>query len=193
MHNYYTPKGFEIAEDDLVVDIGAHIGIFSIFAAQFAKNGQVYGFEPIRENFELFERNVGMNAARNILPINKAISNMKGVGEMFLSRDNTGGHSFHRCWSAKKSVNVQMTTLEDFIDDNRISHVDFLKMDCEGEEYRILNDCPDRVLGMIRKISMESHNIDDDRNVSHLESVLVAKGFTVRIRSDGCSMLYAKR
>ncbi len=52
VHMDYLPKGFEINENDVAIDIGAHIGIFSIFLSKVAKMGKIYAFEPHPENKE---------------------------------------------------------------------------------------------------------------------------------------------
>ena len=63
---YSKPK-FEIETDDVVLDIGAHIGLFTLFASQFCTNGKIYCFEPIKENFELLQENIKMNNLENVI------------------------------------------------------------------------------------------------------------------------------
>lgn len=189
----YTPRGFEISEKDLVVDIGAHIGVFSIFASNLAKKGRVYAFEPIPENFEMLERNIEMNCIKNIVPIKKAISVRKGQKEMLLSESNPAEHSFYFGRNKAKKVKVRTLSLNDVVEENDISQIDFLKVDCEGAEYEILFGCPDDVLEIIKKISLEYHNLDSSRNVFSLGRFLEEKGFKVRIESGSCSMLYARK
>ena len=42
-----------IDENDVVVDVGAHIGLFALYASQFCNNGKIYSFEPVKENYDL--------------------------------------------------------------------------------------------------------------------------------------------
>lgn len=197
INNDYTPKGYAINEEDLIIDIGAHIGIFSIFASKFAKEGKIYAFEPIPENFEMLKHNIEINQIKNIIPINKAISDKKGQKEIFLSKD-TGGHSFYSFYCGgdrTKAINIQTISLKDIIEENDISQIDFLKVDCEGEEYTILFSCPDKILKTIRKISAECHNINNNRHIFSLKKFLKEKGFEVKIKSDSNmeGTLYANR
>lgn len=54
--NVYNCPGYEIKNDDTVIDIGAHIGVFTIYAASKAKNGKVFSFEPLKDNYLLLKK-----------------------------------------------------------------------------------------------------------------------------------------
>lgn len=193
IHNFYTPKGFEINENDLVIDVGAHIGVFSVFASQFARKGKIYAFEPILENYIMLKQNIEINRIQNINPINMAISDKSGDKEMHLNDFNTGAHSFSGRGNKTRMVIVQAISLEDFIKQNYIEQIDFLKMDCEGAEYEILYGSPDRILRMIKKISMEHHHFDDNMDIFALMKFLKEKGFRVEVSTRRYrQMLYAK-
>ncbi len=90
----YTPHGFEIKENDLIIDIGAHIGMFSILAGKFAPKGRVYSFEPSVDNFTLLKENVELNKLGNVVLINKAVAKESGTREFALSTDDPAGHAF---------------------------------------------------------------------------------------------------
>ena len=53
MHEY-CPKGFEISPDDVVLDLGANIGSFSLYSANIIKGGigKIYAFEPMLSNYK---------------------------------------------------------------------------------------------------------------------------------------------
>ena len=57
----YSLPGFTIKKNNLVIDIGAHIGTFTVYAAKRAKNGLVFSYEPEKENFELLKQNIILN------------------------------------------------------------------------------------------------------------------------------------
>lgn len=81
----------------IVMDIGAHIGSFSIFAASQAKNIKVYGFEPILENFNLLEENINLNNFdKNIKVFSKAVAGVEGKRKIFLAKKDTGQHTFFK-------------------------------------------------------------------------------------------------
>ena len=54
----YSNNDFDIHDNDVVIDVGAHIGLFALFASQFCKQGKIFCFEPIKENYELLVENI---------------------------------------------------------------------------------------------------------------------------------------
>ena len=70
----YTMPEFEIKNNDVVIDIGAHVGLFSLFVSQFCKDGKIYCFEPVKENYEILLDNIDLNKIKNIISLNLAVS-----------------------------------------------------------------------------------------------------------------------
>lgn len=193
----YTPADFSIEENDIVFDIGAHSGFFSIFAAGLAKNGKIFAFEPEPENFKILEKNIKLNNFQNIFPFCLAIADTNGKRTLDIFSGSEGGHALEMLHPNNADITIgkiaiDSSRLEDFLSNQKIDRIDFLKMNCEGAEYEILFTCPDQVISKIKKISMQYHPIDEKRNENTLKKFLEEKGFKVTIRSLG-SMLYAKR
>lgn len=188
----YNPPGFAIGEGDTVVDIGAHVGCFSVLAGARARQGRVLSFEPTLQNFELLRRNLEANRLGHVVPVQVAVADKAGGREMFLSETNPGGHSFYRAADHVASTRVPTLSLEDVMQRYNLEAIDFLKVDCEGGEYDVLAGCPDRVLECIRKISMETQDYGEGRNVDVMRQLLEQKGFVVSTRPEW-SMLYATR
>ena len=90
----YDRSEFEIKDTDVVIDIGAHIGLFALFASQFCKNGKIYCFEPVKENFELLESNLMLNNIKNVISFNAAISINNDNITIYLNKDESG-HSMY--------------------------------------------------------------------------------------------------
>ena len=57
----YKITDFSINDNDIIIDIGAHIGLFSLFASQYCKKGKIYCFEPIKENYDILTENIDLN------------------------------------------------------------------------------------------------------------------------------------
>lgn len=136
-------------------------------------------------------RNVSMNKKQNIVSINKAVSNQKGQRKLFLSKANTGGHSFYEEFDKsaprgeRESTMVDTISLSDLFEEYGIERIDFLKIDCEGAEYDILYGSADKAIEKVQKISMEYHDLDDrNRNAKALSEFLAHKGFKVSIVPD---------
>jgi len=89
---------------------------------------------------------------------------------------------------------VAAVTLADVARERELAQIDFLKMDCEGEEYGIIESCPDELLRRIRRLAMEVHDLDDTRNAVRLRERLIARGLEVRheAKPDGTSMMWAR-
>jgi len=196
IHKFYNPEGFEINDGDIVVDIGSHVGVFSIFASLNNKKGKILAFEPISRNFDIINYNIKINKIKNITPIKKAVAATDGKKKMFLGFvDSTS--SFKKSKYVKNDfINVQTITLKSIFNQYHIKQIDFLKMDCEGEEYEILFKCPDSIFKKIKKISLECHNIDSKWNLNSLKKFLERKGFEVEVRQPIqklTNMVYAKQ
>jgi FkbM family methyltransferase len=192
IRNTYLPAGFEVKEDDIVIDIGAHIGVFTIYAASKARRGKVFAFEPFPGNYAMVLENIGLNSTGNVVPFNAAVAGSGGKKMLFLSEENVC-HSLYRFdRQGEKSVPVESMTLAQIIEKNGIRRVDLLKIDCEGAEYDILMGADDATLGKIDKISMEYHNIDESRTAGHMKRFLEGKGYSVEMGKDR-PMIYASR
>ena len=78
MINEYDVEDFEINVNDTIIDIGAHVGLFSLLVSQLCKTGKILSFEPVRENFNLLVSNLKLNHIENVLPFNMAVSKKIG-------------------------------------------------------------------------------------------------------------------
>ncbi len=175
----YSQGNFKIKENDTVIDIGAHIGIFSIFAAKAAKNGKVYAYEPFPENFKLLKENCGLNNVKNIFSFKQAVSGTQNNARLYLNKCNCG-HSFYG--KSKKHINVNCTTMEEIFESNKINFCDFLKIDCEGGEYEILLNTPERYLHRTDMIALEYHDsLSKKRLLKKLINYLGKMGFKIKI------------
>lgn len=126
----------EIGNGDIVLDIGANIGYYTLIAAKIVGDeGKVFAFEPDPENFSLLKKNIEINGYRNVTPVQKAVSDKSGKIKLFLSEDNKAGHRIYDDMLGKKCINVDAVAIDDFLKGNK---VDFVKMDIEGAEGKAL-------------------------------------------------------
>ena len=153
----YSNNGFDINDSDIVIDIGAHIGLFALFASQFCKQGKILCFEPIKENYELLVENINSNKIKNIIPFNFAVSKESDSVKIFLN-DDYSGHSMFL--ETNNFVIVKSKSLLDIFSENNIQECNFLKLDCEGAEYDIINSLPSDFLNKIKKSVIEYHLAD---------------------------------
>src|SRR3990167_2652221 len=109
LSHQYTHGDFGIRKKDTVIDIGAHIGSFSIFAARDAQGGKGYSFEPDPANFAQLTKNINANRAENVTASKRAVYTTSG--EAYLSQNilNSAERSLYQ--KGGKRVRVPTTTL----------------------------------------------------------------------------------
>ena len=153
----YSDDDFPINNDDVIIDVGAHIGLFALFASQFCKNGKIFCYEPIKENYKILIENIEMNQIQNIFPNNLAVTKETSRVKIFLNDDQSGHSMFIQ---NKNFVEVDSKSLSDIFIDNGIKECDFLKLDCEGAEYEIIESLPSDLFTKINKTAIEYHMVD---------------------------------
>jgi FkbM family methyltransferase len=191
VYGIYNPTGYEINYGDTVVDIGAHIGSFAVYAGRMAK--RVVAYEPVPENYKVMEMNLELNGMSNVTSIHGCVGGKRTSKRIYISEGNTCGHSeFHLC-GGTRYIDVKSTSLDNVFIDNNLGRIDFLKIDCEGGEYEILNNTSMHALNRIDKIAMEYHEFDGHR-AEELIKILKTAGFDVTIKpGNSIGMIYARR
>ena len=124
----------EIHSGDVVLDIGAHIGYYTLqFANLVGSTGKVYAFEPEPKNFELLKKNVQINKHDNVVLIQKIVSDKDGIVEFFISKFDSIGNKLFESNEAGSSIKIESTTLDEYFKDLK-KKIDFIKMDIQGGE-----------------------------------------------------------
>lgn len=143
----------------VIIDASAHIGLATLYFKKLYPNAQITAIEPNPLSFALLEKNVFENQLDDVRTINAALAENHGTAELF--RDKTE----HQWWSTasflegawtgdQKSENIRVPTLP--LTDLVTGPVDFLKIDIEGAEQRVLT-AAEEVLPMINHIFIEFH------------------------------------
>jgi len=127
-------------------DVGANIGLTALaFGTLVGKAGQVFAFEPSPKNFRYLEENSKINGYTQIHPIQKAIGKESGTLSFFETQD-FGAGSFVSTQSDNmaaqhhqtEKISVPMTSVDEFVEANDLTRVDFIKVDVEGFEGEVL-------------------------------------------------------
>lgn len=130
----------EVSPGDKVIDLGGHIGSFSLLCA--SKGASVTVYEPHPENYKLLLENIKRNGFENkIKAINKAIC--EGDAKISTSKNNMGS-----CKLSKEGIDVKGIIPE--------LDCDIIKIDCEGCEYNIN-------IPVVKQLFMELHPGDQNR------------------------------
>ncbi|MGD1701216.1 FkbM family methyltransferase [Dapis sp. BLCC M229] len=83
-----------LGRNDSFIDIGAHIGYYSILAAKIVgSQGKVFAFEPELSNYQKILENINLNHLNNIKLFNLAVGSETKQTQIFFNQDNDGGHA----------------------------------------------------------------------------------------------------
>lgn len=137
---------------DVFVDVGANIGYFSALAASVVGDeGAVFAFEPDPDNFRLLQASAALNGQQNcIMPVQAALSDMTGEGQLFLAEGNLGDHQVYAGEEARPSLPIALYQGSDFLR-SRLQRLDLLKVDTQGSEFHVIAGLLPLLLSLQRK------------------------------------------
>jgi FkbM family methyltransferase len=188
---YLPSPEFRIKQSDTVLDIGANVGLFSIWVALNVPSAKVFAFEAASDNFQALAENVRGNRLKRISPQHYAVSDGNGSHVTLYRGFHGGVHSIrpeYRNWNpsaTRQTEKVPAITLEQILRRFKIKSVDYMKLDCEGAEYEILFSTPQQTLSRIRKIVGEYHDLGPERNGRVLKQFLAKNGFRAVFKAAG--------
>ena len=151
----------KLRPDDVVIDAGAWIGDFSAYASVCGV--RTYAFELLPETFEILKETSRLN--KNIVPINLGLGAKKEELTIVVDEGNTVGASILLRQSRGKTVKVQVTTLDDFVEENKLERVDFIKADIEGHERFMLRGAKNVLKNFGPRLAICTYHLPDDPQV----------------------------
>jgi FkbM family methyltransferase len=160
-------------QGDIVVDIGAHMGRYTIVGAKrVGAQGKVVAIEAHPGNFEMLNRNIKLNQLTNVIPLNYAVYSKETKIKLYLPDEESGYTMHHSIMSnyvftkykdktEDKFVEVSANTLDYFLQLEGITDVNWIKIDVEGAEFEVLKGAHN-VLSNSKNISLliEVHGKD---------------------------------
>jgi len=182
----YEVNGTALQDGWIILDIGAGLGDFTVFAAQRTPHGRVVAYEPAPDSVALLEKNLGLNRIKNVDVHPYAVS--RHAGE--LSLDVSGGvavqyRTVGETSHAGGKITVRSVALADVLAGLPDGTCDFLKMDCEGAEYDMLLYLDEVSLRRIRRICLEYHEFVTSYSHRDLEKHFRSRGWSVRTSPSG--------
>jgi len=152
-------------QNPVIIDVGANVGYLSAFSFTRFPNAKVISVEPIPKNLELLKRNQLRNDGFDWTIIEGVLADKSG--EVEIQFDNSDSFStsasMYGLDSGKDSVKVKSRTLVSLMTELALPAIHILKLDCEGSEYDILYCQSKDELNTIAFITMETHQIDEER------------------------------
>jgi FkbM family methyltransferase len=188
-------KLFKPERNFTVVDVGAHIGIYTLRAAKRVEgNGHIVAVEPDEENYRNLVKNIKINRYKNVIPIKLALSDCEGKAKFFIKGFSTQ-HSLKEKIDLETRVirtrEVTVMTLSRLLDKLHLGIIDLLKLDVEGSEYDVLKGS-EELLAKHKILRMAIAAYHTSNESSLLEEYLEKFGFKVKtIKIVGLRHLYA--
>jgi FkbM family methyltransferase len=182
---------------DVVVDIGAHVGAFTIFASLHGA-ARIIALEPSPLNAAYFRRNIERNHVTRVELVEAAVGALEGRATLALGRFSVGNVLVEAVTEHEvgNTVDVRTTTLAGIFAEHRLDRIDFLKIDCEGSEGALLSAAPPELLARVDRMALEYHDRWSSLDHTAIARLLEAAGFTVSIEPpspEGFGMMWSWR
>ena len=126
---------------DTVLDVGAHIGLFSVVTARrVGPSGRVFSFEPTLESRQALQRVVALNGVQDVVEVrSEAVTERSGVGQFHSLRvAGANANSLVRSDRHQDVTCVPLVSIDDFLADRARGRCQILKVDAEGAELSVL-------------------------------------------------------
>ena len=157
-------RGLQFQPCDIILDIGANEGMFSIMMAKLFPFTRIISLEPVQKTFFTMIKNIGLNNITNIHPYNLGVGGRSNKSEIiYCDKVYSGGSSMVVTpnFESQDIVNIEVVAFDDIFDIRKFPEIDrikLLKMDIEGAEYETLynSTCLPRVDNMVAEFHINT-------------------------------------
>lgn len=184
----YENNDVFVEQGDVCLDLGSAFGFFSLYAISKGAS-RVYSVEPVSDSFNIMKKNV--DRINNIIPFKCAIGKEDMVTKIFISdkyATNTIQKEFVNFYNSVKNdqyyssfEEIHVLNINNFINENKIEKIDFMKIDVEASEYDIFEAFDENILrNRVRKIIGEYHLNIGERFQKNIKKKLEQCGFVCK-------------
>jgi FkbM family methyltransferase len=166
-----------------IIDCGSNIGLSIIYFKNLFPNSKIIGFEADPNIYNMLIKNIASFNLSDVSLYQKAVWNKNEKIKFLLE----GGNSSRLAYKDGPDViQVDGVSLRPFLEQT----VDFLKIDIEGAEFEVIEDCQD-LLYQVKNLFIEYHSfLDQDQKLSKLLSILTKAGFRYYLQHTGVYSKY---
>lgn len=160
-----------LKKDSIVIDAGANLGIFSILAAQIVSSGNIYAFEPVEDTYKFLRKNT--EEYPRIICQRLGLGDVCAQKDIFVNTRSTGGSVlmdspfYHTQCDSDMGGDVELVdiiTIDDYVEGHNIPSVDFIKIDTEGYEAKILKGAERTIKKFKPIVAMSAYHNANDKN-----------------------------
>ena len=197
---FYKNPLFNVLATDVVLDLGAYIGDFTVYAASKTTQGQIIAVEPVPRNLNQLRKNIKLNAINNVQVVSGAIGKETKKSAIYHDTKTVGATLNPQLLGNFSVTPDQKYDVDVYSPNDLFSKISmpitFIKMDIEGGEYVFFNNVDAKFLQNVRAIIIEAHVCASD-DFKLLVETLKRLGFVVELKKfvdyfDVC-MVYAYR
>lgn len=192
LHSFYAWKDLTVEDEDVMIDIGGHCGVVSIYYAMIFPQLKIYTYEPVPDNFYSLTRNLEMNKITNVEAFNLAVTSDGRTVELSHPRldaskasitEKSGGYLDATDGAEYMDFHlVKSVTLNEIFKKNNIKKCRIMKVDCECSEYEIFSSYAksgfkyeiENVFGEFHEngnLRRKGHSIESIMNMLHENNV----------------------
>lgn len=165
----------QLPENAYLLDCGAHIGMSVIYLKSICPGAHILCFEPDQKNYELLKKNISSHQLKDIDARNEAVWN-ENTSLDFIQEASMGSKIATN--HTANTVSVKAIRLKDYLNEK----IDFLKLDIEGAEYKVLKDIADN-LQLVSKLFIEYHGkFSQNNEMLEIFSIIQNAGFQFYIK-----------
>jgi FkbM family methyltransferase len=195
----YAPATVEAIPGATIIDVGAHAGVFALWAASTFPALRVIAVEPSAEMYRFLCLNIERNKLGNVSSLQAAVGGQRREAVLYhrgaaalnslYTQDNYGSQF-------RPLERTQVVLLDDLFERFQVQSCPLLKLDCEGAEYEILFNTREETLQRIRQVAMEYHVGLNPHTPEEMMDFLASQGFKVvrlPLEDEEGGYLYATR
>lgn len=176
-HEPKSIAAFNPTQGDVVIDVGANIGKYSIYAGHLVgKEGKIISIEPSLEPSELLKKSIKENHLQDVVTlIHVAISNKNGKQKLYFSDTKPINSLLYQL--SQNYVEVQTLTLDSLVEKLKLKKVDWMKVDVEGVEYEVLEGAKNTLKNNNVNLIIEILKVHEEKVLKFLKDL----GYSISI------------
>lgn len=169
-------------QNPVIIDCGSNIGLSIIYFNKLYPGSSIIGFEADQNLYNICKKNLETFNIKNIQLENAAVWKNEGVVK-FKTDNNLGGKITDES-SNEKLSEVKTVKLSKYL--NR--KIDFLKIDIEGSEFEVLNECQD-YLHQVQRLFVEYHSsLHQEQQLDEILKIIKKAGFKYYMKEAAVGM-----